>query len=542
MTDRDVRSGLGGVALPTEGLGRLLPGAIWIALSVAAAVYVFAEGFNELWRAWQTPEYSHGPLIPVISGYLFLRQIKHMPAADVSFADRLPGVVVVILSLLLGFAGKVAHIDDIVAYAIIVWVAGMVLTSWGWSRGKHLWPPVLHLVFMLPLPATLYWKVSIALQLISSEIGVAFIRAMTIPVYLDGNIIDLGIYRLHVAEACSGLRYLFPVMSFTYIFAVLYQGSVWHKGVLLLAAVPITVLMNSIRIGIIGVMVDNYGIEHAEGFLHLFEGWVIFLTVIAVMFAMARAMQKISGDRRSFAEVLDLDTSGLGEQIMRVGDVRGSVPMIAVILLLAGTGAAWQMAPEPERAPIERQPFVVFPNSFDGWIGAGRRRLEPDIERVLKADDYLSIRYVPEGATLMKSVDFFVAWYEDQSRGGVHSPEVCIPTSGWEMSEIQRTEIPVQLTNRSISLPVNRAVIQKGGNRQLVYYWFDQRGRRLTSDYMAKAYLLIDGLQTGRTDGALLRLITSIGVGETERDADERLQALLGPILEEMPRFINTQN
>jgi exosortase len=71
---------------------------------------------------------------------------------------------------------------------------------------------------------------------------------MSVPVFLEGNIIDLGVYKLHVAEACSGLRYLFPILSFSYIFAVLYKGPMWHKAVLLISAAPITVLMNSVRI------------------------------------------------------------------------------------------------------------------------------------------------------------------------------------------------------------------------------------------------------------------------------------------------------
>ena len=104
------------------------------------------------------------------------------------------------------------------------------------------------------------------------------------PVFLDGNVIDLGVYKLMVAEACSGLRYLFPIMSFTYVFAVLYRGPRWHKAVLLLSAVPIAVLMNSFRIGVIGILVDRYGIAQAEGFLHVFEGWVVFLTCIGILF------------------------------------------------------------------------------------------------------------------------------------------------------------------------------------------------------------------------------------------------------------------
>ena len=122
---------------------------------------------------------------------------------------------------------------------------------------------MLHLVFMLPLPQFLYWKLSTALQLVSSGVGVELVRLAGVPVFLDGNIIDLGVYKLQVAEACSGLRYLFPIMSFTYVFAVLYRGAVWHKLVLLFSAVPLAIAMNAVRIGVIGILVDR--LRHRPG-------------------------------------------------------------------------------------------------------------------------------------------------------------------------------------------------------------------------------------------------------------------------------------
>ena len=162
------------------------------------------------------------------------------------------------LALLMALVGNLVQIDDLVFYALIVWVYGLVLVGFGARRGLVFWPSVLHLVFMLPLPQFLYWQVSTALQFVSSEVGVALVRGMGVPVYLEGNVIDLGVYQLQVAEACSGLRYLFPIMSFTYVFAVLYRGPVWHKLVLLLSAVPLAVLMNSVRIGVIGLLVDRH--------------------------------------------------------------------------------------------------------------------------------------------------------------------------------------------------------------------------------------------------------------------------------------------
>ncbi|MEM8792717.1 MAG: VPLPA-CTERM-specific exosortase XrtD [Pseudomonadota bacterium] len=506
-----------------------------------AAAFFFRDGIIDLWRNWQTPEYSHGPLIPLISGYLFLRQMKTVPTNSGPVTDRWPGLVVLALALILGLFGSITQIQKITSASIIIWVAGMILVSYGWARGKQFWPPVVHLAFMIPLPLWIHWQTSIFLQGVSSELGVALIQAMGIPVFLDGHIIDLGTYKLHVAEACSGLRYMFPIMSFTYIFAVLYQGSIWHKVILLLAAVPIAIVMNSFRIGVIGIMVDNYGIEHAEGFLHFFEGWVVFLLCILTMLVLARLMQRVSGDRRAFSEVLDVDTEGLGEQIARVNDIRPSRALIGSAAAFAIAAALWSPLTVPEPEPIKREPFLSFPTKVGGWTSLLRGRLDENIADILAADDYLSANFASQDFSA--PVDLFIAWYRDQNGGGIHSPEVCIPAGGWEMSEIEQKQVDLTLAGREapLTLKVNRAIIQKGLSQQLVYYWFDQAGRRSTSSYAAKLYLLYDGLRTGRSDGALVRLITPIGKGEPIERADARLKSMMEETIPLLPRFIATE-
>ena len=519
--------------------GMASPGALWLGLACIAAVLFFREGMWALWQAWQTPEYSHGPLIPVISLYLFLRHLKTVPANTGRVPDRWPGVLVLGFALLLGLVGNMTQIEKLVAVALIIWTGGIVLVSFGWARGKQFWPPVLHLGFMLPLPFFVYWKVSIALQLISSELGVAIIQMAGIPVFLDGNIIDLGVYKLHVAEACSGLRYLFPILSFTYLFAVLYQGSMWHKAILLFAAVPIAIVMNSVRIGVIGIIVDNYGIEHAEGFMHFFEGWVIFVLCILALVVLARVLQRIARDRRSLAEVLDLDASGLGEQMARMRHIRPSAALLGSTVVFALAAVLWSPLTRPEPPKIERDPFLLFPRQVGDWRGAMRPELDPEIAAVLDADDYLSIGF--EAAGRAAPVDLFIAWYQDQTRAAIHTPEVCIPAGGWEMSEIEVREVTVDTGQKNVVIPVNRAIIQKGLSRQMVWYWFDQSGRRIASDYAAKAYLVLDGIQTGRTDGALVRLVTPMIPGETEEVAEARLRDMLAASLPVLPRFISTE-
>jgi exosortase D (VPLPA-CTERM-specific) len=504
-----------------------------LAAAFLGSLPLFWYGLQSLVAAWAVPEYSHGPIIPFISLFLFLREMRAIPPVSRPIQDRWPGVAVAVAGLALALLGNLVRIPDIVTYALIVWIAGLTLTCFGFRRGALFWPALLHLAFMLPLPTFLYWQVSIALQLVSSQIGVAVISALGIPVYLDGNIIDLGIYKLQVAEACSGLRYLFPMLSFSYVFAVLYRGPVWHKILLLAMAAPITVGMNSFRIGMIGVLVNAYGIEHAEGFLHTFEGWVIFIACVGILFLMAIGLQRLTRNPKPLSETLDIEFEGLGTQLARIRDIVPSRALVALVALTVLAGAGWHGAPQRNSVEVIREPLSLFPTWIGDWSGSSQF-LDREIERVLNADDYFSaaFRHPDEAAP----VDLFVAWYARQTEGsGIHSPEVCIPVGGWEVSEWRTTPVAVGDVE---PFNVNRAVIRRGLARQIVYYWFEQRGRRMTSDYAAKAVTVLDGLTRGRTDGGLVRIITPLGEHEAEAEGDARLRRFLAEALPALPRFL----
>ena len=511
-------------------------GLFWLALATLGAAVFFIEGLEALLSAWQLPEYSHGPLIPVLSALLFLRQLKTVPENYGSADRRWIGFLVLLLALSFGLLGKLATIPDIVAYALILWVGGILLISFGWSTGKHFWPPVVHLVYMLPLPGVIYYKMTTWLQFVSSELGVWFLKLLSVPVFLDGNIIDLGITKLHVAEACSGLRYLFPILSFSYIFAVLYRGPMWHKAVLLLSAAPITVLMNSVRIAVAGYIVNNWGLDWVEGFSHFFEGWVIFVLCILILFALARIMLFFNREKMTLVDALDLDTDGLGTQFMRLRLVQPSAALISAALVFVLAAGAWQAMPQRGEQSPGRDSFALFPRQVGDWRQQGPQQfLSPEVEIALAADDYLQVDLRHDGQT--QSVGLFMAWYDDQSKDGVHSPEVCLPGAGWEIAWLERTDITEEM---GVETPfgINRAIIQKGEARMMVYYWFEQKGRRIASDFAAKYWLMVDGIRTGRTDGALVRLTTVIPPGESDARAEQRLQSVLDDLHGLLPRFI----
>ena len=511
-------------------------GLIWLLAAAAGMIALYWTGLVSLLDAWDRPEYSHGYLIPPIALYLFLTRTSQIKGgADVSHPNRALGVAIVLVGLLVGLLGNLVHIPDISTYGFITCAAGLVLVVFGTRQGLLLWVPLLYLVFMLPLPNFMYWPLSITLQTWSSQIGVAIISMVGIPVYLDGNVIDLGIYKLQVAEACSGLRYLFPLASFGFLFAVLYKGPVWHKVVLFLSAAPITIAMNCIRIATIGVLVDRFGIEQAEGFLHLFEGWIIFVACLCVLYLEAMLLQRLVKDRKPVHTMLDINFSNFTNQLSRIFNIKTSRSLMFVCSAILLTGVAWHLTPARAAVTPERDPLVLFPMSLEEWRGQ-RSSLDANIERVLEADDYLVADY--SSTINQHSVNLFIAYYKTQNEGsGIHSPEVCIPAGGWEVSTWRSAQTTVSMPSGS-KLEVNRAVIQKGLRQQLVYYWFEQRGRQLTSDYAAKAYTVWDSATLRRTDGALVRVVTPIGPAEKLASADERLQKFLATAVKELPSYV----
>ncbi|MBZ0262578.1 MAG: VPLPA-CTERM-specific exosortase XrtD [Hyphomicrobiales bacterium] len=510
-------------------------GLLWIVLAIAGCVVFFWDGIASLLDAWSRPEYSHGPLIPIIAGFLLLRELKIRPPRAEP-GSRIPGLLVTVFGVIVGLLGNLTQIPYFITYGLIIVIAGLTLLVAGAKQGVRFWTVWVYLLFMLPLPNAMYWQLSGQLQFISSRLGVEFIQTMGIPVYLDGNIIDLGVYKLQVAEACSGLRYLFPLMSFGFLFAVLYRGPIWHKIILFLSTMPITILMNSLRIGVIGVLVNSYGTEQAEGFLHWFEGWIIFIACIALLYLEAILLQRLMSRPQPVMGILDLDTGGMLKHLRSAGSIFASKALVAAAGLLLISGVAWQLMPAKDAPVLDRQTLAVFPMEFEGWKGQLGPKLDPSIEQSLGADDYLLADY---GAANQRApVNLFISFYNSTTDGtGIHSPEVCIPAGGWEVSSWRQVEVS---TGNSAVPPfaVNRAIIQKGQRKQLVYYWFEMRGRRFSSEYEAKAYTVWDSLTKSRADGALVRFVTSVEFGEPEGNADRRLSDFLASVIKVIPAYI----
>jgi len=509
----------------------ILPWLVTIA-ALGCVAFLFRDALYLMENWWsEKEEYNHGYLIPFVAAYLLLLKADDFRAANVS-ASWL-GPVVVLGSIFAWVLGELSAVYVILQYGFLLALWGLVITATGLRGLKVLWVPLTYLVFMIPLPNFLYNSLSSELQLISSEIGVFFVRAAGISVYLEGNVIDLGDFQLQVVEACSGLRYLFPLMSFGFLCAAIYVGKTWHKIFIFLSSIPITIMMNSIRIGIIGISVEHFGISAARGVLHDFEGWVVFMACVGILFLEMALFAKFS--KRKLMDVFAVDVPPLDNFKAFAPKPPVAAPVWASLaILIAGCFYSLSIESQSEQVP-ERAPLSSFPLVIADWRG-NETAMEQEFIDVLKFDDYLLANYWRPGDR--SPVNLYIAYYDSQRKGAsIHSPAACLPGGGWTTESQSVVKIDNVGPNGE-PLMVNRHVISMGKERQVVYYWFEQRGRNLTNEYLVKWYMFQDALTKNRTDGALVRLTTGLSDVADIEQADEQLAQYLRDVYPKINYFI----
>lgn len=521
------------ISLPIKTGSTWLWGLLLIA--VGLMVFIYRDGLLLMTKWWEREEYSHGYMIPFVALFLLWQRLNLLPKTT----DRGSwlGFALVAIGLFTFLLGELSALYTLIQYGFLLSFTGIALAFFGASSMSLVWAAFAYLIFMIPLPNFLYFNLSSQLQLISSVIGVAVIRLFGISVHLEGNVIDLGAMQLQVAEACSGLRYLFPLMSFGFLIGYLYRGPLWQRIAIFLTTIPITILMNSFRIGVIGVTVDKWGIQMAEGFLHDFEGWIVFMGCVGILFLEIALFQLFSSQRRSPFDLINLDVPKLSVKLsdFDLSPAKQRPFIAAFILLLAVTPYFATLSERIEIAPA-RERFNKFPLAHNGWIGH-ESSLEQNIIETLKFSDYMIANYAAD--QYAAPVNFYTAWYESQKKGAsIHSPRSCIPGGGWRITDLDQHELADVSRGNGKALRVNRAIIQKGDYTNVVYYWFEGRNRNITNEYMAKWYIFWDSLIRARSDGALMRVVTAVPSGTSIDEADQRLQQFLADFYPLIPTYV----
>lgn len=528
-------------------------------IAFVIALLAFSPALLNLGRVWfDSEEYGHGLIVPLIALYIYWLNrcdMSSQPPLHPSWVALLPAATGGLLYLL----GALADVDVATYYGLLIGLAALPLALGGWRLAKAAWYPLLLVLFVIPLPYLFSTLLTTKMQLVSSDIGVAFIRLFGLPVMQDGNVLHMGSFTMLVEEACSGLRYMYPLVSIGLIVAYFYRGPVWQKLLIVVSTVPITIGMNSLRIAVTGLIIRYLGADAAEGFLHSFEGWIVFMLAFGMLMLEIWVLTRLFASNESFVQRLAIRTPAPKATLAYERDPRPQLAAAVLVILAFGAGTAVTMtmatSTVPERESFASLPFVigereVFPD-----------RLSANVLSVLRPDDYFVGDYkntgsrasmgagteqtMPEQLDLPSAVpiSLYLVYYGEQKEGSVlHSPRACLPGGGW----VTESSGKVSLADMGGIGDANRVVISRGGKRMLVYYWIHQQGENFADEFVARASLLMQSLLHGRTDGGLVRVIVSLPGGDRQADgyeaqagvAEEAMRGFVADLMPSLPRFM----
>ncbi len=257
-------------------------GVLWL-LPFAALVLIFIPTLAGLVSQWFTDDnYSHGFLIPFISGWLIYRQRKSL--ASIPWTIDSLGLAAIVVGLALFIVGNGAAEYFTVRLSFVLTLIGLIVYLCGRQFAKAIWFPLFFLLFMIPVPYVLYYAATFPMQTLATKITVAALSFIGLDVVRQGNIIHIANYSLEVAEACSGLRSLVSLLALGAIYAYLTQRRLWAQIVLFLSTIPIAIAANVFRVFATALIVATISDGVTKEPVHSLMGLTVFVVSFILLF------------------------------------------------------------------------------------------------------------------------------------------------------------------------------------------------------------------------------------------------------------------
>jgi EpsI family protein len=455
--------------------------------------------------------------------------------------------------------GELGSVETLAYIGIWGCVVGLVLVLYG-RRIRYLIFPLIILLFIVPLPPYINRMLTFQLKLAASSLATLMLRVSGVSVFQDGNIIDLGVSQLQVVDACSGLRYLIPLLLLALLVGYFFSKGLWRRVGLLFFVIPISVFLNSFRIWVTGILTVNGHGELAENLFHDFTGWLIFMIAGAMLFGITLVLKRIGTDEGKKHKDIGPSADGRGkmdegrwesaaqtktavapndpnvlekpDEHVAVGWSKPIVLTAIVCLMFITSGYALKKIPSARNLP-QREDFKSFPMQIGEWRGK-RSYIEKEILDQLWADDYVQATYFNPNSR--NAIHVLIPFYEYQgTRHTAHAPQSCLLGGGWALTQSEERTIRME-DGRDITLMT--MTLEKGNSKILGSYFFFMRGRVITSPWINKFYLMWDSFSRQRTDGALVRAELVVAPGQSMDDAWVELAEFIAGMWEVLPRYV----
>ncbi len=515
-------------------------------LIAAALAFLYANVLTKLGTDWWTDEnYSHGLLVPFVIGYIIylefdaLKNAVGKPLFKIGFA-----VILFALALLLG--GTLGAELFTQRISLVVMLAGIVVYFFGANILRLLVVPFVLLLLAIPIPQIIFNRIAFPLQIYASKMAVWGIRLFELPSVRKGNVIEIlpsgatQTVALEVVEACSGIRSLMTLVTLALVLAYFTSAKrrfdeskqfdflrnfvFWRAIILMLSAIPIAIFTNAARVTATGVLTYHYGRRATESVWHDASGWLVYVAALGLLLSVNFVLKKISSQRPKSIQDSGLRTQDSG---LRTQD---SVWLLFAALIIGGVFINWFN--QRGEAEIARKPLSEISAQIGDWRQKGNEiRFDAATETVLRTTDYTMREYVAPSGRL---ANLYVGYYASQRTGATyHSPQNCLPGAGWVMTQPEFVEIKLP---GGKTFTANKFIIENGVYNEVLIYWYQGRGRFTASEYTDKINTIWDSVTRSRSDGAMVRVMTS--VGNSEADATQAAVDLSAQTADKLQAFV----
>jgi exosortase len=265
-------------------------GTWFVAVSLSALVVImYASVLNSLGRQWwDDPNYSHGFLVPMFAGYVLWTERdrwRALPSDPSNF-----GFAVMVMAIGLRVLGMLGAELFIARLSLLIMIVGIVLFLAGRHTLRAIVFPIGYLLFMIPLPAVVYYQLTLPMQLLASRLGASGLVGLGIHTIREGNLLILPNCTLNVVEACSGIRSLLSLVAATVAYGHLAESSTWKRTALAVASIPVAIATNGLRLVAVGVLSYFYGPGVDSGVVHLAVGLGFFALAFLLILLLHKSL------------------------------------------------------------------------------------------------------------------------------------------------------------------------------------------------------------------------------------------------------------
>ena len=498
---------------------------LWqMALLAALLLWLYARILVHLIAQWaHDPNFSHGFFVPVFSAYVLWQQRARL--ASIFPKPSRAGFLILAFALCVLIVGQLGAELFLARVSLLLVIAGLIILFRGWPLFRATLFPWAFLLLMIPIPVILFNQITFPLQLLASRISADILELLGVPVALNGNVLQLAAMPLNVAEACSGIRSLMSLLTLAIIYGYLLETRVWIRWLLAFASLPIAIAANSVRIIGTGLLVQHGYADQAEGYFHASWGIIIFAISLLMLYALHAIIRRLGREKDAAPSPRVIEEPPQPAH-------RSMSNFILATFLLAAAAIFLQAHARGEAFP-PRLALSQLPEQLAAWTGTDIP-IDPDTLEVLGHGEFLHRIYQKNETE--PDIDLFLAYFPSQRAGETpHSPQHCLPGSGWTPVANQRLTLVLPGHD---PFPANRYIITKGDSREMVLYWFWAHDRGVASEYWAKYYLVKDSIQMNRSDGALVRIVTPMLPDETPAAALNRLLPFAAKVVPQLNRYI----